>query len=64
MFDDEDGPAPAAEDGFPRALERMSVDALEAYAGELEREVARVRGEIARKRRLGAAAAGLFEPPP
>ena len=63
MRDDEDRPAPPAEERFPRALERMSIDALEAYAGELEGEIARVRGEIARKRRLGAAAAGLFEPP-
>ena len=63
MRDDEDRPATAEEDRLPRALERMSIDALEAYAGELEEEIARVRGEIARKRRLSAAAAGLFEPP-
>ncbi len=60
----EDDAPPARPDGeFPRALDRMSIDALEAYTAALEAEIARVRGEIARKRRLQQAADSVFKPP-
>lgn len=63
MFDEN---APQRRPGyeFPRALERMSIDALEAYAAELKAEAERVRGEVARKRRLQQAADSVFGPPP
>ena len=63
MFDDDDRAAPKGGE-VPRKLDRLSIDALEARIAELEREIARTRDEIARKRRLHRAAADIFKSPP
>lgn len=60
---DENAPQRRPDNEFPRALDRMSIDALEAYAAALKAETERVRGEIARKRRLQQAADSVFGPP-
>lgn len=42
-------------------LERHSIDELEALATELERELARVREALAKRRNVRAAAEALFK---
>ncbi len=59
MFDDEER-APSTQDAFPRLLDRLSIEALEAYIRDLETEIARVRTEIARKQRLHREADSVF----
>lgn len=44
----------------PRLLDPLSVDELEAYIGELEAEIARVRQAIAAKRGHRSAAESVF----
>jgi uncharacterized small protein (DUF1192 family) len=44
----------------PRNLDPMSVGELQDYIQELEAEIARVNSEIAKKRKIGDAAAALF----
>ncbi len=57
-----DPPRPrAADEGLPRKLDRLSIDALEAYIGELETEIARVRQEIASKQAFTSAAEKAFK---
>jgi len=45
---------------FPRKLDPMSIDALRAYIGELEAEIARVETEITRKEATRDHAQNLF----
>ena len=45
----------------PRNLDPMSIDQLDEYIAELEAEIERVRGEIARKRAHFGAAEALFK---
>ncbi|MCL6608155.1 MAG: DUF1192 family protein, partial [Geminicoccaceae bacterium] len=47
---DEDELRPPAAAGLPRPLEALSIADLEAYGEALEREIARVREELARRR--------------
>ena len=57
-----DPPRPkAADEGLPRQLDRLSIDGLEAYIGELETEIARVRQEIASKQAVNSAAEQIFK---
>ena len=45
-----DPPRPkTGDEGLPRKLDRLSIDGLEDYIGELETEITRVRREIASK---------------
>ena len=50
--------------GIGRDLYNLSVAELEQFIGELEAEIARVRGEIQRKRDVRGAAEALFRRPP
>lgn len=59
MAIDEDEDKPKKPKGFePRVLDRLSIEDLEAYIGELRAEIARTEADIAKKRavRLGAEA--------
>lgn len=47
----------------PKSLDPLSVDELNAYIQELEDEIVRVRGEIARKSAHLNAAAAFFKKP-
>jgi uncharacterized small protein (DUF1192 family) len=47
----------------PRDLSAMSIDELHAYIAEMEQEINRVRGEIARKAAHRAGLDGLFKTP-
>lgn len=59
IFDDEE---PAPPKGLaPRDLEPMSIDALEAYIGELQAEIERVTATIEAKRAARGAADGFFK---
>ncbi len=60
MFDDEDRPIPQ-DQGFPRKLDRLSVDGLKDYIAELDAEIARVRAEISKKEQLNLAADKFFK---
>lgn len=46
---------------FPRKLDPMSIEALRAYIGELEAEIARVGTEIIRKEATRDHAENLFQ---
>ncbi|HKO08538.1 MAG TPA: DUF1192 domain-containing protein [Alphaproteobacteria bacterium] len=46
----------------PKNLDPLSVDELEDYIRELEAEIARVKGEIAKKSAHLNAAAAFFKP--
>ena len=48
MIDEEEVTPPPV--GFPRKIDPMSLEALRAYIGELEIEIARVEEEITRKK--------------
>lgn len=57
-----DPPRPrAGDEGLPRKLDRLSIDGLEDYIGELETEIARVRREIASKQAFTSAAEQIFK---
>jgi uncharacterized small protein (DUF1192 family) len=58
MADDED--APASTIAQPKVFEEMSVEALQAYRLELEREIARVDAAVADKRKARHGAESLF----
>lgn len=60
MFEDDDRPA-KAEETFPRKLDALSIEALKVYIAELEGEIARVRGEIAKKEKLALDADSVFK---
>ncbi|MBV8913384.1 MAG: DUF1192 domain-containing protein [Acetobacteraceae bacterium] len=47
----------------PLPLDRLGVEELEAYIGELRAEIARAEGEISRKRDLRSAADTFFKRP-
>jgi len=47
----------------PKNLEPLSLDELAAYIGELEAEIARVKGDIAKKSTHLNAAAAFFKKP-
>lgn len=58
---DDDFALPKPAEGFqPQILDDMSVEALEAYAKELEDEMARVRKEIGKKSNYRSEADALF----
>jgi uncharacterized small protein (DUF1192 family) len=58
-MDDEDL-APRKAKPQPKNLDPMSIGELEDYIAELQGEIARVNSEIAKKRKIGDAAASLF----
>ena len=58
MEDDVLVPKPAA--NFPRNLEPLSVDALQQYLVELDRERVRTQQELERKQQAAAAAEQVF----
>ena len=58
MEDDVLAPKPAV--NFPRNLEPLSVDALQQYLVELDRERARTQQALERKRQATAAAEQVF----
>jgi uncharacterized small protein (DUF1192 family) len=47
----------------PKNLDPLSIDELNAYISELEAEIVRVKGEIAKKSAHLNAAAALFKKP-
>lgn len=59
MFDD-DRPKPKMQD-FPRHLEFLSVADLQEYITELESEIIRVQGDIAKKKASQDAASSIFK---
>ena len=52
---------PREQEWSPRVLDDMSVDALNAYAGQLEEELERVRGAIRAKSDYLSKADSLFK---
>ncbi len=60
MFDEELPKKPRS-GAFPRNLDAMSVGELEFYIGELEAEIARVRGDIQKKKASMDAASSVFK---
>ena len=60
---DEDEPRPKPNVGLGRDLRTLSVVELEAYAMELKAEVARVEGELAKRRDVRSAAEAMFKKP-
>lgn len=58
MFDDD---LPAKKPGALKNLEPMSIDELNAYIGDMQAEIERVRGEIARKDAHKSAADSFFK---
>ncbi len=60
-MDEEPIRIPREREFAPRALDDLSVDALEAYAAQLEGELARVRGEIGAKQAHLSRADSLFK---
>jgi uncharacterized small protein (DUF1192 family) len=52
---------PRKEKPKPKSLDRLSVDELEAYIGELEGEIERVRAEIGKKQAHLNAASAFFK---
>ena len=59
-MEEEEELAPKTADGLPRHLEPMSIEALEAYIVELEKEILRVKSEIEVKNSLQSGAEALF----
>ncbi|MGH1398190.1 MAG: DUF1192 domain-containing protein [Alphaproteobacteria bacterium] len=59
MFDDL--PKPKTDDAFPRDLEDLSIDELGDYITDLKAEIARVEGDIAKKKASQDAAASVFK---
>ncbi len=59
-MDDDEEFRPLAE-WAPKNLEPMSVEQLEDYIADLEREIARVRADIGAKRNHMSAAEALFK---
>ncbi len=60
-MDEEPIRIPREQEWSPRVLDDMSVDALNAYAGELEEELERVQGAIAAKSDYLSKADSLFK---
>jgi uncharacterized small protein (DUF1192 family) len=58
-----DEPRPPPRRVQPLPLDLLGVDELNAYIGELESEIARVRLEIVRKQRHREAAQAFFKAP-
>jgi uncharacterized small protein (DUF1192 family) len=46
----------------PPSLDRMSIEELEAYIGQLAAEIERVKAKIAAKKSHRSAASGIFGP--
>lgn len=61
MDDEEPRPKPATGPG--RDLRTLSVVELERYVAELRAEIARVEGELAKRRDVRSAAEALFRKP-
>ena len=60
-MDEEQVRIPREQEWSPRALDDMSVEALVAYAEQLEEELERVRGVIAAKQDYLSKAGSLFK---
>ena len=60
-MDEEAVRIPREQEWSPRVLDDMSVEALSAYAEQLEEELARVRGAIAAKTDYLSKADSLFK---
>jgi len=60
MMDEDDSP-PRAREPARRNLAPLSIAELEAYIGELEEEIARVRADIDSKRAQRGGAEALFK---
>jgi uncharacterized small protein (DUF1192 family) len=60
MLGDDEEPRPKPKLVTP-PLDRLGVEELEAYIGELRAEIARAEGEIARKRSHRSAADSFFK---
>lgn len=58
---DADDLEPLKQKPAPKNLEILSIEALKEYIGELEAEIARVRGVIAAKEKARAGAEGFFK---
>ncbi len=63
MAIDDDLPRPKPARLTPPVLDKWSVTELETYIGELNAEIARAQGEIARKSSHKAAADAFFRKP-
>lgn len=60
---DDEEPRPKPSTGPGRELRTLSVVELEAYVAELRAEIARVEGELAKRRDVRSAAEALFRKP-
>jgi uncharacterized small protein (DUF1192 family) len=61
MFDEEMLPKKKKTTEFPRNLVDMSITELEDYIAEMKSEIARVEGDIAKKKASRDAAASVFK---
>jgi uncharacterized small protein (DUF1192 family) len=61
---EEDLPRPSKKLLVPPVLDKLGVDELEAYIGDLTSEIARVKGAIAAKQAHRNAAEAFFKRPP
>lgn len=60
---DDEEPRPKPPTGPGRDLRTLSVAELESYVAELRAEIARVEGELAKRRDVRSAAEALFRKP-
>ena len=60
-MDEDEVRIPREREWSPRVLDDMSVEALHAYAGQLEGELARVKGALAAKSDYLSKADSLFK---
>jgi uncharacterized small protein (DUF1192 family) len=60
---DDEEPRPKPPTGPGRDLRALSVVELESYVAELRAEIARVEGELAKRRDVRSAADALFRKP-
>lgn len=60
MFEDDARPV-RPQETFPRKLDKLSIEALTHYIGELEREIERVKAEISSRQRLHGEAEKVFK---
>ncbi len=61
MDDDDLEPRRTKGGEFPRNLERLSIEDMDAYVAELEAEIRRVEAEIERRRRVKSGADEVFK---
>lgn len=60
MFFDDELPKHKQPEPFPRKLEGKSVEQMLEYRAELEEEIAKIDREIEARKKMKAAAEGLF----